>query len=254
MTLLRYAGIAWASLAIAFLAGCDWMPGRPTEADRPVLPSEVKDFAVLYGRNCAGCHGADGRLGAARPLNDPLYLALVRAKILWQIIAEGVPGTAQAAFAESAGGGLTDEQIDILVRYMRDTWGTPERFKNVALPPYSLKDAIAAGQTPGNPKSGRKVYATYCAKCHGPDGSGGPDGGSVVDGSYLALVSDQALRTTVIAGRTDLGMPDWRTYVPGRPMTGQEISDVVAWLASHRTPFPGQPFSEAGAAARPERR
>ncbi|HEY7318089.1 MAG TPA: hypothetical protein VIE89_10990, partial [Candidatus Binatia bacterium] len=51
---------------------------------------------------------------------------------------------------------------------------------------------------------------------------------------YLALVSDQGLRTTVIVGRSDLGMPDWRANVSGQPMSPQEISDVVAWLASHR--------------------
>jgi hypothetical protein len=50
----------------------------------------------------------------------------------------------------------------------------------------------------------------------------------------VALVSDQALRTTVIVGRSDLGMPDWRANIPVRPMSPQEISDVVAWLASHR--------------------
>lgn len=254
MSLRWYAAVAGASLAIALLSGCDWMPGRPTKAERPVLPSEVKDFAALYGTNCAGCHGADGHLGAARPLNDPLYLALVNEKTLRQIIAQGTPGTPSPAFAQSAGGELTDEQIRILARDMRKNWGAPAQVKNVALPPYSLKEAIAAGQPPGDPKRGREAYATYCARCHGPDGRGGPGGGSVVDGSYLALVSDQALRTTVIAGRPDLGMPDWREAVPGRAMTGQEISDVVAWLASHRVPFPGQPFPKAKAAARPERR
>ena len=56
----------------------------------------------------------------------------------------------------------------------------------------------------------------------------------MINPDYLALVSDQALRTAVIVGRSDLGMPDWRAYTPGRPMSSQEISDVVAWLASHR--------------------
>ena len=64
---------------------------------------------------------------------------------------------------------------------------------------------------------------------------------SIVDGSYLALVSDQGLRTTVIAGRPELGAPDWRGNVPGRTMTSQDISDVVAWLSAQRPPFPGQP-------------
>jgi cytochrome c oxidase cbb3-type subunit 3 len=57
-------------------------------------------------------------------------------------------------------------------------------------------------------------------------------------------VSDQGLRTTIIAGRTDLGMPDWREAAPGRPMSDREITDVVAWLASQRRSFPGQPFPE----------
>ena len=75
----------------------------------------------------------------------------------------------------------------------------------------------------------------------GPDGRGGPKGGSVVDASYLALVTNQYLRTTVIAGRSDVGMPDWRSDIPGQPLTDQQISDVVAWLSDERRPVPGRP-------------
>jgi cytochrome c oxidase cbb3-type subunit 3/ubiquinol-cytochrome c reductase cytochrome c subunit len=58
------------------------------------------------------------------------------------------------------------------------------------------------------------------------------------------------LRTAVIAGRPELGAPDWRGYVGGRPvasgfsrpMSDQEITDVVSWLASHRVAAPGQPY------------
>jgi len=66
-----------------------------------------------------------------------------------------------------------------------------------------------------------------------------------VDGSYLALVSDQQLRTIVIAGWPELGSPDWRGDVEGRPMSAQDISDVVAWLSSQRPKFPGQPYPVA---------
>ena len=111
----------------------------------------------------------------------------------------------------------------------------------MTLPPYSLEDALAAGAEPGDLERGKTTYTTYCAHCHGPDGRGGEKGGAVVDGAYLALVSDQALRTAVIAGRVDLGMPDWREAVAGHPMTPQELTDVVAWLASHRQRLPGRP-------------
>src|SRR5262249_48885221 len=50
-------------------------------------------------------------------------------------------------------------------------------------------------------------------------------------------------RTIVITGRPELGAPDWRGKMPGRPMSDQEVTDVVAWLASHRVPNPGQPYS-----------
>ena len=129
------------------------------------------------------------------------------------MIAQGVPGTAAPALAQQAGGPLTDKQIDILVEGIRSRWGKAENFKNVALPPYSLRDASAAGSAPGDPQRGAAAYQTYCAQCHGKDGSGGPKGGSVINPSYLALVSDQALRTAVIVGRSDLRCRLAREYL-----------------------------------------
>ena len=215
-------------LAVVVVLGCDRLPGRPSPDDRPILPSQVRAFSELYGQNCAGCHGADGRLGAARPLNDPLYLALIDDASLRPIIAVGIPGTAMPGFAQRGGGFLTDEQVDVLIREMRWRWGRPEQFKDLALPAYRGDGGDAA--------RGREVYGVFCANCHGPDGRGTPKGGSVVDRAFLNLVSDQALRSAVIAGRPDLGMPDYRGDVPGRPMSSQEVSDVVTWLAAGRGP------------------
>jgi hypothetical protein len=76
-------------------------------------------------------------------------------------------------------------------------------------------------------------------------GHGGPKASSIVDGSFLALVNDQELRTIVIAGRPDLGAPDWRSDLAGKSMSPQDISDVVAWLASQRPKFPDLPFPKA---------
>jgi cytochrome c oxidase cbb3-type subunit III len=44
----------------------------------------------------------------------------------------------------------------------------------------------------------------------------------------------------VITGRPELGAPDWRGNVPGKPMSEQEITDVVAWLVSQRAADPQQ--------------
>jgi len=229
---LRAATLA---IIVCLGAACDFLPGRPTAATREVLPSQVMAFDVLYQRNCAGCHGANGRLGAARPLNDPVYLALVSADRLRTIVGEGVPGTSMPAFRASAGGDLTDPQIDALVKGMLAHWARPEAVAGATLPPYE-----GPRESGGARERGAAVFASACARCHGPQGRGGPTVGSIVDPPYLALVSDQSLRTMVIAGRPDLGKPDWREDIPGRPLTPQQISDLVAWLAGHRQPVPGR--------------
>ncbi len=215
--------------------GCESMPGRPVPSDRPVRPTQITSFDLLWGTHCAGCHGADGSLGAARPMKEPLYLAWVDDGSLRRTIRAGVPGTLMPAFGAAQGGGLTDEQIEILIRSMRSRWGQPGRFAGAALPAYAAP--------PGDAERGAAVYAEFCAGCHGSDGTGGTVRGSIVDPAYLALVSDQALRTVVVAGRADLGMPDFRMAKPGTPMTDQQIADVVAWLVGHRVEFPGQPFA-----------
>ena len=82
---------------------------------------------------------------------------------------------------------------------------------------------------------GQQVYATYCARCHGAAGQPGKSkAGSITEPAFLALVSDQMLRTVVIAGRPDIGQPDWRNDMPGHPMSDQEVTDVVGWLSSQR--------------------
>lgn len=238
----RFRTVLLVSCLCTLSTGCDALPGKPNKADRPLRPSEVRDFGALYGAQCAGCHGADGKLGAARPLDDALYLALVADTTLRQILGRGVPGTAMPAFDERAGGGLTADQIDILIHGMRERWGDTGRYETVAFPPYNAAAAERAGEEPGSAERGARAYGIYCARCHGVDGRGGKEVGSVVDDSYLALVSDQGLRTAVIAGRADLGKPTWLDNLPGRPMSGQEITDVVAWLVSHRKRFPGAPY------------
>ena len=220
------------------LAGCDTVPGRPKPDARELAPNEIIVFDTLYARNCAGCHGRDGRLGAARALNDPVYLALVSPERVRQVIAIGVPGTAQPPFALDAGGSLTDQQIDVLVRGIEDRWRRPDAIVLQEIPPYDA--ARATSRDAANAERGQEIFAGACARCHGDNGRGGPRGGSVTDPSYLALVSDQHVRTTVIAGRSDLGMPDWRGDGGATPLTSQQVSDVVAWLVAQRRKVPGR--------------
>jgi cytochrome c oxidase cbb3-type subunit III len=226
---------ATVSLAAFAFWGCAHAPGRPSAGDTPPVPSEILDFDTLYEQNCSGCHGSQGKGGAAIPLGDPLYLAIADDAVVRRATADGISGTAMPAFAESAGGMLTDKQIDAIVRGIRERWAQPDILRGVNPPPYASSQS-------SDPSRGAVAYAEYCSTCHGAGGRGGQRASSIVDGSFLALLNDQELRTIVIVGRPDLGAPDWRDDVPGKPMSAQDVSDVVAWLTSKRSKFPGQPY------------
>jgi cytochrome c oxidase cbb3-type subunit III len=217
------------------LYGCASAPGHSGPDDIPVIPSEISDFNILYGQNCAGCHGPEGKGGAAIALGNPVYLAIANDAVVLHAASNGIPGTSMPAFAQSAGGMLTEKQIDVIVRGIRDRWSKPDLLHGANPPPYSPTGAADTSR-------GSEVYAGYCSSCHGAEGRGGQKASSIVDGSFLALLNDQELRTIAIVGRPELGAPDWRSNVQGKPMSNQDVSDVVAWLGSQRPRFPGQPY------------
>jgi mono/diheme cytochrome c family protein len=203
-----------------------------------IPPGKIMDFNFLYARNCSGCHGAEGKGGAAIGIGDPVYLAIADDSAIGRVTSDGVAGTSMPAFAQHSGGALTDEQINVIVHGIRTRWARPDALSGTIAPPY-------AAETPGDAKRGATAYMAFCSACHGADGRGSKRASSIVDASYLGLVSDQNLRTMVIVGRPELGAPDWRSDIPGHPMSPQEVSDVVAWMVAQRVQFPGQPYSSA---------
>jgi cytochrome c oxidase cbb3-type subunit III len=229
----RILCLSLASSVLLVCGACSNSPGRPRAGSEITPPNQIVEFDVLYSQNCAGCHGPGGKGGAAISLADPLFLAIADDAAIRRTTANGVPGTLMPAFARSAGGLLTEKQIDALVSGVRSS-ASSVTLRDATLPSYEPRAA-------GDPERGAAVYRTSCSSCHGVEGRGGK-ASSIVDGSYLALVSDQDLRMSVILGRPALGAPDWRGDISGRPLSEQEISDVVAWLAGQRPPNPGQPY------------
>jgi cytochrome c oxidase cbb3-type subunit 3 len=238
----RVFNIAALATLVAFASGCDSLPGKPAPGPDVPRPDSILDAATLYKENCAGCHGQNGRGAVATPIGLPEYQSFVDEPTQLNIVTNGVPHTAMPGFSHKAGGFLTDQQIAALVKGMRATW---------------LKQNVAAEQsspsytdsTSGDSAAGASVYEASCASCHGK--AGGPTGqsGSVLNTSYLALVSPQALRTAVIVGRPDLNMPGWRTVNASHALSEKEIRDVVAFLLSRRSSTPGQPYTTKSSAA-----
>jgi cytochrome c oxidase cbb3-type subunit 3 len=227
MSILALAGTA-------LLAGCDNMPGKPAPGPEVPVPSAIMDFNQLYASNCSGCHGDNGQRGAAIALNYPEYLALIDDATLKNVIANGYKGGLMPGFSARAGGMLTDAQINAIVSGLRSKWAKGDVLASLNPPAY------AAGK-PGETAHGAQVYTAACARCHGAVGTEGQRG-SILDGSYLALMDQQSLRTIVIAGRPEWGMPDWRNDVTGHPLSDADVTDVVAWLQSRSSQYAGQPY------------
>lgn len=231
---MRHVSLMLAVACAALAAGCGHAPGYP--GDPVPRPEKLTDFATLYSQNCAACHGANGENGPAIDLNNAEYQALVDDASLRKWISNGMPGTEMSAFAQSAGGMLTAEQVNALVAGMRKAWSRPNVFAGVTPPPY-------AQDHPGDPARGHEIYTARCASCHrSPDQD-------ITSANYLALVSDQALRSIVIAGRPDIGQPDWSHLGPGgtavTPLSAQDVDDVVSYLSSLRNPAAAAQASNA---------
>jgi len=222
-------------LALVATAGCDRIPGQPKPDSRWTSPADITDFTTLYRQNCLGCHGWNGVVSGSIAMDGPTYLALLPRDVLLAVIENGVPGTAMPASSQAHGGTLSQSQIEILVNGILSKKPTG----SAPLPAYAAPL--------GDVAAGKSVFAVACASCHGATGEGGEKAGSVINPAYLDLVTDQYLRTIVIAGRPDLGCPEFAARMPGRPMTSTDVADVTAWLASHRKNEFGQPLASGGA-------
>jgi hypothetical protein len=174
------------------------------------------------------------------------------------------------AFAKDNGGVLTAAQIQVLVKQIKgipykvvekkeagvvkfeivpDAGGTVPEWGLPGKPPKgvpSYRESPSGGEGRGSEaskeKKGAVVFARACAVCHGKDGQGIAKGNEKVrtlhDPVFLALISNQALRRYAITGRPDLDMPNYAKARPDspdfKPLTDQEVTDLVALLASWR--------------------
>ena len=111
------------------------------------------------------------------------------------------------------------------------------------VPSYREPSASRNGGSTGNKEKGAAVFARACAACHGEPRAGhrkrsGETIRTINDPVFLALISNQALRRYAITGRPDLGMPSYAEARPDNPdfvpLTDQEVTDLVALLASWR--------------------
>ena len=119
-----------------------------------------------FARYCGGCHGAKAE-GAENSLLDRFnpalhnedFLSAASDDFIRFTIHRGRPGALMPAWDEN-NGGFTDEEIEALVAYIRSHQPEAPTLEEV-------QDARA------NKRTGRKLYRSKCAGCHGGKGEGG---------------------------------------------------------------------------------
>jgi len=117
---------------------------------------------------------------------------------------------------------------------------TPAAAPAPAAPPAPTPAPAAAaptGSLRGDPAAGVKLYATYCASCHGPEGKGdGPVAATLsprpanhADPAYMGTLTDEHLYKVISQGGTAVGksplMAPWAGVV-----NDEGIRDLIAYI------------------------
>jgi mono/diheme cytochrome c family protein len=133
-------------------------------------PSPIALGAVVYGENCAACHGVDASGASARALKD----STMTTEQLESAIVDGFGG--MAGFGDAIGGDhLTAVVAYLEARIAAESSGDPATPPDTteAPDPVDTTDSSGLGDAAGGLLTGAEVYLGRCASCHGANGEGG---------------------------------------------------------------------------------
>jgi menaquinol-cytochrome c reductase cytochrome b/c subunit len=168
----------------------------------------------LFAIACASCHGAQGEGGVGPALNTQEFQAKYDDQALFDTISNGHTATPMVAWGDS----LTDEQINLLVQYIRVLGGaTP------ATPTVSFSGQVAP------------LFKANCQVCHNQNSAmagwdstsyqsvttTGNNGPVVVAGDVAGSILAQR-----VSGSEGAVMP------PSGKMSDEEIQIILDWIAA----------------------
>jgi mono/diheme cytochrome c family protein len=218
---------------------------------RRASPDLLARGQALYARQCAACHGTDGRGdGEAAYLLYPKPRDFTTGKFalvstwervatdedLFRTISRGMPGSAMPSW-----GHLPEEDRWALVHYVKAFAPAPWSVPAAADPPRDGGAGKGVIRVPPPPpftaearRRATELYAEACASCHGPTGRGDGTEEQKDDRGYPTRPRDLTLGVFK-------GVPDpahlYRRIVTGMPGTPMPMSDWAygddAWHLVH---------------------
>lgn len=182
------------------------------------------DGATLYGTFCAACHGEGGEgmrypgLAPFPSIANPDFLEIAPDELIRETVRKGRPGRRMPAWGEQEGG-LRPEEIEAIVRHLRERSGVA--YRGDPRPPRWASGSVAEGA---------RLYASACAGCHGAKGEGG-EGPMLANAVLLGSATDAFLAETIRRGRRGTAMLGFEQPTPTRrALEAAEIESIVTFI------------------------
>jgi len=139
----------WIAVLVTAATCCAQPPQNPLAGD----PSAIAGGGAAFRPYCTPCHGVTGKGGRGPDLTRGIYSAGDKDSDLYNVIANGVPGTEMVAFL----GDLKEEDIWRIVAFIR------------SLARHDIQDI------PGDRAAGEKLFwgKGACGGCHAVNSKGG---------------------------------------------------------------------------------
>jgi len=178
----------------------------------------AKAGADIYLRYCSSCHGPNGEgytVGVPGPgIGLPGFLNTVSDDYIFQTLKQGRIGTPMQPFLGARGlANLSETDAHDVIAHLHELGK-----HNAAISASPVAEA-------GDAKRGRMQFDANCVACHQPGGVGKVGfAPSIRNRDFLAIASDDFIRTTIQKGRLGTAM------VPRADLSAQVVNDIIAYL------------------------
>ncbi|HED32754.1 MAG TPA: c-type cytochrome [Gammaproteobacteria bacterium] len=184
---------------------------------------------ALYLENCAICHGTEGTGGMGIPLSIASFLDSASDEYLRKTIRLGRPGRIMPTFYR-----MSESQINDIIAFMSG-------WRKKAAPSWNSTPAK------GDVDTGRALFGTHCASCHGKEGYGGHGSGlrfsrpkdlpitapALNNQGFLNAAPDEMLHYIIKHGRNNTPMPSAKSL----SLADTDISHLVRYIRSFQQPI-----------------
>jgi len=201
---------------------------RPAAIDRSTT-GNPSNGADLYDFVCAECHGPNGEGLTGSALSNPDFLRSASDGFLLASTVVGRDGTRMspdvAKIVSAVQQGDAQTALQDIVAFIRH-W---ERNPPIAGIP-------ARYVTGADVDSGRELYTSHCAGCHGKRGNDGwaP---TLNNREFLAAANDGFMQATVTRGRVSTAMRPFAIGADGiAELCSEEINNIVAYVRTWAAP------------------